>query len=147
MFIYQDWPFFRIDTFSGMPKEAENDPSGHRSGDFGDTSFDAVKDYLSDFDFIRFIRGLIPKTFSIADNSSYCFVHIDVDLYQSVLDCCNFFYHRLVSGGIMVFDDYGFIKYMHSVKKAVDEFFSDKPEVPFSLRTGQCIAFKLANKN
>jgi O-methyltransferase len=64
-------------------------------------------------------------------------VHIDADIYQSVKDSCTFFYPRLESGGIMVFDDYGFPS-CPGARKAVDEFFSDKEEFPFYLPSGQC---------
>lgn len=31
-----------FDTFSGMPEAAEKDPSGHKAGEFGNTSLDSV---------------------------------------------------------------------------------------------------------
>ena len=43
----------------------------------------------------------------------------------------------------MIFDDYGFYGYKDAAKKAVDEFFSDKPEPTISLRNGQCFIIKL----
>ena len=46
----------------------------------------------------------------------------------------------------MIFDDYGFPGYKFAEKQAVDEFFSDKPESPISLRTGQCIVIKLMKR-
>ena len=35
--------------------------------------------------------------------------YVDVDIYASVLSCCEFFFPRLNPGGVMVFDDYGLI--------------------------------------
>ncbi len=43
----------------------------------------------------------------------------------------------------MIFDDYGFTYYKDAEKRAVDEFFADKPEFLVSLLTGQCIVIKL----
>jgi O-methyltransferase len=131
------------DTFSGFPEGTENDPSGHKAGGFGNASLQAVKAYLSDFPSVEYAPGVIPETFNHTDKETYCFVHVDVDLYRSVYDCCVYFYPRLVAGGVMIFDDYGFEPYIDAGKKAVDDFFLDKPEVPFSLRTGQCILIKL----
>lgn len=132
-----------FDTFAGMPDGTETDPSGHKSGDFGDTSLEGVKSYLSEFPSVQYFQGIIPNSFENVDDDKYCLVHVDVDLYQSVYDCCEYFYQRLVPGGIIIFDDYGFQKYIEAGKKAVDDFFQNKPEVPFSLRNGQCIVIKL----
>ena len=65
-----------------------------------------------------------------------------VDIRQSVLDCCEFVYPRMVPGGVLVFDDYGFLT-CPGARAAVDEFFSDKPEHALVLHTGQAIVFKL----
>ena len=73
----------------------------------------------------------------------FSFVHVDVDLYKTAMDCCLFFYDRMARGGIIVLDDYGFFGYMSSEKQAVDDFFRDKDENPICLRTGQCIVIKL----
>lgn len=132
-----------FDTFGGMPEGTEEDPSGHATGDFGDVTLESVMNYLSAFRFLRFFAGRIPDTFKSLSGESYCFVHVDVDLYASVRDCCQFFYDRLSQGGVMVFDDYGFEMYKDAAKKAVDEFFASRPEVPLPLRTGQSIIIKL----
>ena len=73
----------------------------------------------------------------------FAFVHVDVDLYSSVRDCCEFFYPRLSGGASMVFDDYGFPHYRDAAKRAVDEYFADKPERPLVLASGQCVVVKL----
>lgn len=132
-----------FDTFAGMPDEANTDDSGHKQGDFGDTNLNDVKNYLQEFSFISFYPGLIPQTFASIAEKTFAFAHIDVDLYQTSLDCCRFFYDRMTSGGAMIFDDYGFPGYKLAQKLAVDEFFSDKPEEPIALRTGQCLVIKV----
>jgi len=132
-----------FDTFEGMPSTANEDPSGVKEGRFGDTSLGAVREYLNDFPFVSFHPGYIPSTLDPVKDRRFAFVHIDVDLYQSTRDCLEFFYHRIVPGGVMIFDDYGWAIFRDSEKRAVDEFFRDKAEVPMSLRTGQCIVIKL----
>ncbi len=136
-------PFHLFDTFAGMPPFAAHDPGGHTTGDFADTSLEAVKEFLSQFPFLEFHQGTMPETFEGLHKKSFSFVHVDVDLYQSVKDCCLFFYERLVPGGVMIFDDYGFRQYEHSARKAVDEFFLERVEKPISLHTGQCIIIKV----
>lgn len=139
----QDKRLHLFDTFTGMPAEAGKDPSKHRENDFGDISLPAIRKYLQDFPFIAFCSGFIPETFKTVKDRKFAFVHVDVDLYQTAKDCCNFFYDRMVQGGVMIFDDYGFPRYRFAEKRAVDEFFHDKPETPISLPTGQAIVIKV----
>ncbi len=130
-----------FDTFSGMPS---TNPSKdlHKEGDLNDTSLERVETYLYDCKNVCFYPGLFPTTSKPIENILFCLVHIDVDIYKSIADSCKFFYPRLEIGGIMVFDDYGSFS-CPGVKLAVDEFFSDKPENPCYLPTGQCIVIRL----
>lgn len=132
-----------FDTFSGMPNTAIKEQDSHKEGDFGDVSLQKIQKYLFEYSNIIFHQGLIPETFSPVENETFSFVHVDVDIYSTTIDCCQFFYNRLIRGGIMLFDDYGFPQYKNAEKRAVDDFFCDKPENPISLRTGQCFIIKL----
>jgi O-methyltransferase len=131
-----------FDTFTGMPNMVVGEIDYHQAGSFADTSLDSVRRYLSQFPFTVFHPGLIPDTLSGVKDKLFSFVHVDVDIYQSARHCCEFFYQRLVKGGVMVFDDYGFIE-CKGERKAVDEFFMDKRENPVVLPTGQCLVIKL----
>ncbi len=136
---------YLFDTFRGMPSTAFKERDGHQEGDFGeeDASLESVENYLADFPHVIIHAGIIPTTFENVETKQFSFVHIDVDLYQTALDCCRFFYNRLVSGAVMIFDDYGFTYYKNAEKRAVDEFFANKPETLISLPTGQCVVIKL----
>jgi len=59
----------------------------------------------------------------------FCFIHLDVDIHSSYIECLTELYPKLVPGGVVVFDDYGSPKWP-GAKKAVDELFSDKEESP-----------------
>ena len=131
-----------FDTFQGMPDvNAEKDI--HRKGDFSDTSLETVRLRLAAFPCAVFHPGIVPSTFKEIAGIKICFAHIDVDIYESVLSCCEHLYSKMTPGGIMVFDDYGF-ETCPGAREAVDKWFSDKPEVPLVLPTGQAVVFKLA---
>jgi O-methyltransferase len=134
--------FHLFDTFQGMPEEAETDSAGHAPGDFGDTSLPAVRSRLTRFSNVRLHAGVIPATLSEVGDRAFAFIHLDLDLYQSTLEALRFFYPRMVKGATLVSDDYGFPRYKEAAKKAVDEFFADKPEPVIVLRTGQCLVIK-----
>jgi len=52
-----------------------------------------------------------------------------------------FYYNRLSRGGMILSDDYGFAT-CPSARKAVDDFFADKPESIIELPTGQASILK-----
>jgi O-methyltransferase len=129
-----------FDTFAGMPPV---DPTRdlHQGGDFGDVSVEGVREYLADCPNVRLHPGFFPATAGPVEDTTFCLVHADVDIYRSVLDCCTFFYPRLVTGGAIVFDDYG-RNSCPGAKEAVDEFFADMPEQPVYVPTGQAFVVK-----
>ena len=131
---------FLFDTFSGMP---ETDPLKdiHKKGDFSNTSLQSVQKFLADCRNVIIHEGLFSDTFGNVTDETFCFAHIDCDIYQSVKECCEFFYPKMTPGGVMVFDDYGFIS-CPGAKEAVDEYFLGKPENPIYLPTGQCVVIK-----
>ena len=118
------------DTFEGMPESKLWE--WHRSGDFGDTAYESVagrlRALLPDFPFC-FHQGLFSQTLSALPQLSFCFAHVDADLYESVRESCEYTYPRMGRGGIIVFDDYG-APTCPGATRAVNEFFSDKLEKP-----------------
>lgn len=133
-------PLHLFDTFTGMPK-TDPEKDKHTEGNFSTTSLDNVKKFLAGFKNIVFHPGKFPETSLPIEDSAFSFVHIDVDIYQSTLDCCKFFYPRMIFGGVMVIDDYGFLS-CPGAKMAVDEYFKDKQETVY-LPTGQCMITKV----
>lgn len=128
-----------FDTFGGMPETGDNDL--HSPGDFGDTSMGSVAGTVGHSSMVLYHAGEMPSTFEGFGETLIAFAHVDVDLFQSVLDCCTFVYPRLAAGGVMVFDDYGFAS-CPGARKAVDSFFSDRPEHPLILPNAQAILFR-----
>lgn len=130
-----------FDTFHGMPPVDERYDL-HKEHDFADTGLDDVRAYLTIFDNVEFHQGTLPATFSGLEERTFCFVHIDVDIHDAVRDATEFFYPRVPRGGVIVYDDYGWPT-CPGARKAVDDFFADKPEVPLVLANAQCIVVKL----
>ena len=131
---------FLFDTFKGMP-ETDSQKDLHRQGDFRDTSLEAVRAYVGTPDRCVMRPGLIPDTFQGLESSTIAFVHVDLDIYKSIVDCLNFVWPRLTLGGFIVFDDYGFPS-CPGARAAVDEFFAARTCVPLCLPTGQAVVFK-----
>jgi O-methyltransferase len=135
---------YLFDSFKGLPKIHGEKDAWFSEGEFGEVRVEDVEELLSDFGKMIVIRpGWIPETFAGLQSRSYAFAHLDLDLYQSTLDSCEYFYPRLVPGGVLLFDEYGFAA-ARGEKEAVDEFFADKPESPIALPTGQAVVLKVA---
>jgi O-methyltransferase len=129
-----------FDTFAGMP-ETDREVDVHRRGDFSDTSLAAVKQVVGNEERVEFHPGWIPESFRETPEQPIAMAHVDVDIFPSVRDCCEYIYPRLLVGGVIVFDDYGFPS-CPGARKAVDEFFAGKPETPIVLGTGQAVVFR-----
>ena len=65
-------------------------------------------------------------------------MHLDVDLYESTLNCLKFFYPRLIKGGVLISHDY---QSSEGVRKAFKDYFdADKPI--FQINERQCMVIK-----
>lgn len=139
--------FHIFDSFGGLSSIEEIDMPKNRS--YNSTalreqfacSLEQVKQNLSEFDFIKYHKGWIPERFGEVEDIMFSFVHIDVDLYQPIYDSISFFFPRLINGGIMVFDDYGYLQFP-GAKKAVDEYLRANPALFMPLPSGQAFLIK-----
>lgn len=132
-----------IDTFEGHPDEIAAEDDSHWPGKFGDTSFEEVQKYLSVFPNVIVYKGRFEDRCAELKNEKFCFVHVDVDIYAPTRAGLEFFAERLLLGGVMVVDDYGFTTCEGS-KQAVDEFAAKQRNyLKFHLETGQCLLIRV----
>jgi len=129
-----------FDSFAGLSQPAPLDGSHWRAGALACT-LQEVKANLAEYsNLVAFHAGWIPDCFRDATDRSFCFVHIDVDLYEPTLASVEFFGPRMVPGGIIVCDDYGF-ETCPGARRAVDEFAAAGAIQVVHLPTGQGILF------
>lgn len=129
-----------FDSFEGLSQPGPDDgtywsPGGLRIDEA------VVRRNLAEFDNVAFHKGWIPAPFAAVRDLGFAFVHVDVDLFQPTLDSLEFFYPRLAPGGVMLFDDYGFVT-CPGARLAVDRFFESRPERVVLLPTGQAFVVK-----
>ncbi len=134
---------YSFDTFAGHPDDIRPELDGrHAPGSFDDTSYEDVAQYLSEFNNVVLLKGRFQDNCHIISGKRFSFVHIDVDIYSATRDCLNFFADAVVSGGIIVVDDYGFLTCV-GCKVAVDEFLKQRTGFThISLDTGQCLLIR-----
>ena len=134
-----------FDSFDGVsePEEADRMPNGEMAWQRGKlrTPMQTTQDLLSVFDFCRLHQGWIPDCLGPATDRRFRLVHVDVDLRQPTWDTLQFFYPRMVAGGVFVLDDHGFTD-CPGARSAAIEFFADKSEKIIEVPTGQAFIFK-----
>lgn len=138
-----------FDTFQGFDEkdiQLEGKQGGrYTTGEFADTSVDAVRRYINGGDSIIFHEGYFPETAKGLENEAFAFVHIDADLYQPTLEGLHFFYARLSPGGVILIHDYN--HNWEGVKKAIDEFLTGIPESLIELPDWQGSVLIVKNKH
>jgi O-methyltransferase len=104
-------PVYICDTFTGVVKASDKDTE-YEGGEHSDTSRALVEDFLSQkmrLDNVKILQGIFPDdTGNLVENETFRLCHIDVDTYQSACDVSRWIWPRLVVGGMIVHDDYGF---------------------------------------
>jgi O-methyltransferase len=141
--------FFVFDTFEGHLVVDESVDGEHRvSEGFSDVSYEKVKSYLSVFSNLVLTKGDFLKTSSLLDDvKSFTLVHIDVDVYPVTKYCLEFFKDRMITGGVIIVDDYG-VNTCRGVQKAVDEFISANNNLKLiHLLTGQAVILRLNSRD
>ncbi len=100
------WVF---DSFEGLPAPDRSVDREYQAGACA-YSLARVQGLLRDHaveDLVKLEKGWLADTLpQLPRETTFCFVHVDVDLYGSVNDAVTHLYPRLVPGGVMVFDDY-----------------------------------------
>jgi ADP-heptose:LPS heptosyltransferase len=135
---------YLFDTFDGLTAGDLHGIDADKRMEFTDISLDAVK-ALVGFPSVQYIQGYFPNTVGqISPDTKFCLVHIDCDLYAPFKAALEYFYPRIVPGGFMVLHDYGSLHWK-GVARAIDEFFSTKPEsvVPVPDGGGTVVVRKL----
>lgn len=73
-------------------------------------------------DKIYFIKGLVEDTLLNNNHTKISILRLDTDFYSSTKIELEILYPKLVSGGVLIVDDYG---HWSGAKKAVDEYISN----------------------
>jgi len=120
-----DKKLFLCDTFEGLKDSTEDDDCWIKNGDYT-ADFDMVQESFPDKERVKLIKGYFPDSATEEIKElNFSFAHLDVDTYTSTLNSLEFLYPRMSKGGIIISHDYNSIP---AVTRAIDEFFSNKPE-------------------
>jgi hypothetical protein len=134
---------YGFDSFQGFDDSAvEFDRRGGtpspslRTGMFNNTSRHAVSEHIRWLGLQRtvtLVPGFFAETLDRVADHVFSFVHLDCDLYESYKYCLEFFYPRVSSGGVLLFDEYNDPGWTGATP-AIDEFLSGRPERPVEIQ-------------
>ena len=142
-----------IDSFEGLSPAIDEDRFVTPDGGAGvntrksvwKDAFGAPIEYaqtaLRDFAAVQFHRGWIPAVFAELPESRWSFVHLDVDRYEPTHAGLEYFYPRLVEGGVIICDDYGAPLYP-GAQRAWDHYCDTHGVAYIVLDTGQSVILK-----
>lgn len=137
--------FWLLDTFSGIPV----DQLTHNEKRLGREQmnnkylhgFATVQQTFSQFDNVKLIQGRVPDTLPQVTSEKVAYLSIDMNAVIPEIAAANYFWDKLVPGGVMLLDDYGFQAHQEQ-KAAFDEFALNKGAMIYSSPTGQGIVIK-----
>jgi hypothetical protein len=135
-----DRDLYLFDTYEGMtsPTDADVNYKGaaaladfERAKDGGEgsawcqASLDDVRQNLLGTGYpgqgLKFIKGKVEDTIPESAPAQIAILRLDTDWYESTRHELIHLYPRLVAGGVLIIDDYG---YWRGCRKAVDEYFA-----------------------
>lgn len=135
--------FYLLDTFCGLRQEYMTATEKQHNVDahIYDECYDAVRRTFADFPGVEIIRGAVPETLTQVKAQKVAFLSIDMNCVQPEIAAAEFFWDKLSSGAVIIFDDYGWPGYIEQ-KHGVDQFAARKGVGVLSLPTGQGLIIK-----
>jgi O-methyltransferase len=136
---------FLCDTFTGVVKAGAKD-SVYKGGEHAETSRQVLEELIMtrmNLDNVEILEGIFPdQTGQRIEDLQFRFCHIDVDVYQSAKDIVDWIWDKMVPGGIIVYDDYGFSGCV-GITKHVEEQMKCKDRLVIHNLNGHAIILKL----
>jgi O-methyltransferase len=142
--------FYLYDTFAGLdPKYSSEDdfsdsPSFFRFIDREYKSSDIeahVRRRFSEKPYVHVTKGVVPDVLHDVSPERIAFLHLDMNSPRAEQAALEFLFSRIVPGGIIIFDDYGW-KQFQKQKESTDRVMAERGHVILELPTGQGLVVK-----
>lgn len=103
---------YLFDTYEGVPIDQAPDEMKEELSTFNKSHYPDVwqqaQTNFAEFPTAKLIRGRIPETLNDVEIGPVAYLSIDMNIPLPEVAALEFFWPKLVSGGVVVFDDYGF---------------------------------------
>lgn len=121
--------------------EHDEDMDHHAMHAHGEGLFEQVKKRFSIYPGVIVTKGGVPEILHTIAPEKIAFMHLDLNGASAEVGALEFLFDRIVSGGMIVLDDYGWVKYREQ-KLAEDIFFAERGLKVLELPTGQGLVVK-----
>jgi len=119
-----------FDTFTGFPASDLEGETGeaatYTTDHFADVNVENILKRFDDKEKIHIHKGHFPDTAEGFEGKQFAMVNLDADLYKPTKAALDFFYTRLLPGGVILIHDYN--DKWPGIMQAVDEFVLNIPE-------------------
>lgn len=142
----KDKKFYLFDTYEGLVDsqqlhDIERLKYDNMWKDKYKDCYEEVKNYFKDFDNVELVRGIVPESLGYVNIDKVSYLSIDMNCAYPEIEAINFFWDKLVSGAVVILDDYGWIS-CEPQKIAFDKFAEEKNISILTLPTGQGMMIK-----
>lgn len=137
--------YYLLDTYEGMDPRFSSVEEMKVSSKIGygahTNVYERVKETFKPFK-TKIIKGAVPETLTEVDSEKIAYLLIDMNCVLPEVEALNFFWDKMVSGGIIVLDDYGYMNNHKEQKAAHDAFAKSKGVEILNLATCQGLIIK-----
>ena len=113
----------------------------HAMPDHGVELYDQVKQRFADLPNVIVTKGSVPEVLTEVAPEKISFLHLDINSAMAEIGALEILFDRIVPGGIVVLDDYGWLAY-RAQKEVEDPFFLTHGYRVLELPTGQGLLIK-----
>jgi hypothetical protein len=144
-----DKRLYLFDTYEGIPpSDAVSDNERVNINYLNNTHFHhqyeaAVRETFKDFANVKMIKGRVPDSFLGIELNSIAYISIDMNNAAAEIAAIEFLWPKLVSGGVVVLDDYAYGFEFIAQKQAWDLFAVRNNIEILTLPTGQGLIIKV----
>ncbi len=144
-----DKKFYLLDTWNGLPLEQatkrELKISAHTNEETNKEykgSYDKIRNTFRSINNVKFIKGKIPDTLKLVKSDKIAYLSLDMNIAYPEIKALEFFWDKIVEGGMVLLDDYCFNICFIEQREAIDKWAKENNTQVLSMATGQGLIIK-----
>jgi len=137
----KDRAMYLYDTFTGIPEEYNTEKRSNAIYEKEPDLYEKCVKRFAPYSNIKVVQGTVPASFADQSPEKIAFWHIDMNSSKAELEALEALFDRVVPGGIIVFDDFGWSGYDPQAWAEID-FMKARGHQILELPTGQGLVVK-----